>query len=161
MTDNARTLFEHVRPPAAYLMLLVRAAVCDDGHGGPWLTVATTHTPAGTPVYTHHVSNNRIDWYSTRRLVLLSGAEALGWVMTNGWNDLAHPTVRELRALSDFAVELHGADVWARDYEVWREAYCNPTAVREREEHTEVAESAARSLRWTLAEQWLRKPATA
>jgi hypothetical protein len=161
MSETEDAVRNAVRPPAHYLMLLVRAAVADDGRGGPWLSVMKTHTEAGTPIYTHHIDVLQVDWYSTRRLVLVSGAEALAWAMTSGWSSITDPSVREVRELSEHAIDLHGADLWSTDYVDWLARYCGPEARLIRDEHGELALSAARGLRWTLAEQWLRRPTEA
>lgn len=158
MSESESAIRYAVRPPAHYLMLLVRAAVADDGHGGPWLSVMKTHTPEGAPVYTHHIDVRQVDWYSTRRLVLISGAEALAWAMTSGWPSITDPSVREVRELSEHAIDLHGADLWAGDYIDWLARYCGAESRLVRDEHTELAKSAARGMRWTLAEQWLKRP---
>lgn len=158
MFDNSEPEYAAIRPSGHYLMLLVRAALADDGRGGPWLTVMKTHTPAGTPLFTHHISVAPTDFYSTRRLVMLTGDEALAHTARAGWRSLTSPTTAELRALGTYAVELHGAHHWALHYREWAAAYCDVQQTAYREGTTNAIAGEARGVRWQAAEQWLKQP---
>lgn len=161
MFESVSEPYAELRPGGHHLMLLVRAAVMHDGRGGPWLTVLKTHTPAGTALYTHHIMTQPVDWYSTRRLVLLSGDEALAYTHAAEWPSITDPSTRELTAMATYAVELHGAHHWAMNFREWQATYCGIGATRIREDHTARVASEARGIRWTLAEQWLSAPADA
>lgn len=147
-----------LRPSGHYLMLLLRAAVVEDGEGGPWLYLYRTTTPGGAPVYTHHIATTTagLSAYSESRVLMLSGLEALGFAAEHKWPSITDPSVAELRALGTYAVEAGRIDQWAE----WRSAWLQAEASRktQRRERRERAGAAARALRWTLAEQWLRRP---
>lgn len=147
-----------IRPGGHYLMLLLRAAVIDDGRGGPWLYVYRTNTTGGAPVYTHHLSTSAaVDSYSESRAVMLSGDESLAFAAAHEWPSITDPTVAELRALGTFAVELENVQMWAG----WRSAWLADFAGREkaRTKRGPSVRRAANGLRRSLAEQWLQTPA--
>ena len=165
MSDETRELgadeppeYAAIRPTGHYLMLLLRAAVVDDGRGGPWLYVYRTRTPGGATVYTHHLSTSAVvDSYSENRAVMLSGDEALAFVDAYEWPSLIDPTVAELRALGTFAVELEHIDMWAE----WRSVWVRDFAGRDkaRAKRAPSVRRDATAVRRALAEQWLRTPA--
>lgn len=160
MSDTQQPEYAAIRPAGHYLMLLVRAALADDGRGGPWLTIMKTHTPNGSELYTHHISVAQIDFYSTRRLVMLTGDEALAFTASRGWRSLTDPSTSELRELGTYAVELHGTHHWAVNYREWLQSWCGAQDIYSREGHTEATRGEARGVRWQAAEQWLSKPTT-
>lgn len=146
-----------IRPTGHYLMLLLRAAVAEDGRGGPWLYIYRTATPGGATVYTHHLSTAAaIESYSESRAVMLSGDEALAFAEAYDWPSITDPTVAELRALGTFAVELEHIHMWAE----WRAVWLRDYAARDkaRAKRGPAVREAARGLRRRLAEQWLRTP---
>lgn len=150
-----------IRPSGHYLMLLLRAAVADDGHGGPWLYVYRTATPGGSPIYTHHITTSTItrETYSTEsRALMISGDDALAFAAENRWpaTSIVDPTVAELRALGTYAVEAEQLEQW----HVWHSAWIRGESQRTtaRDARAARARAAARGLRWLLAEQWLRIP---
>lgn len=147
-----------IRPTGHYLMLLLRAAVVDDGHGGPWLYVYRTRTAGGALVYTHHLSTSvtGLDAYSENRAVMLSGDEALGFAAEHRWPSITDPTVAELRALGTYAVQVERIDQWAEWHSAWIPGHVSRRQARA--ERAARARAAARGLRWVLAEQWLQIP---
>lgn len=147
-----------IRPTGHYLMLLLRAAVVDDGRGGPWLYVYRTNTPGGAVVYTHHLSTAAaVESYSENRAVMLSGDEALAFTLSYDWPSLTDPTVAELRALGTFAVELEHVDMWAE----WRSVWVRDFAGRDkaRAKRAAAVRRDATAVRRALAERWLQTPA--
>lgn len=146
-----------LRPAPHLLTLLIRSAILDDGRGGPWLSVVRSHTTAGTPVYVHHIHTHPVDLHSTRRLVLLSGDEALSYALNQKWTNLADPSVGQLRRLGTYAVELHDGAAWDRHYVSWHQRYA--AAAEQREEHWALCASDARALRRREAERCLGRPA--
>ena len=148
-----------IRPTPHYLMLLLRAAVVDDGHGGPWLYIYCSSTTGGATIYTHHIVTKpgALASYSAHRALMISGTEALGFAAEHKWASITAPSVAELRALGTYAVEAERIDEWA----TWRSAWLQAWGARhaQRLDRAKRAEAAARGLRWALAETWLRKPA--
>lgn len=150
--------YPELRPGSHHLTLLLRAAIVDDGHGGPWLSLLRTHTTAGTPVYTHHIHTHIVDRHSTRRLVLLTGDEALSFALRQQWTDLANPTLTQLRELSTWACQQFDAAAWSVSYTEWAARMCTGVARFEQEEYAARCRSDARALRWREAERWLSRP---
>lgn len=149
-----------LRPSGHHLMLLLRAAVADDGRGGPYLTTMRTHTADGTQLFCGHVSVAPVEWHSHARLVMLTGDDALAYAVAAQWplQSITDPSTTELRALAEHAVTQIDAVTWARTYGTWHEQYMSPTETRRRNAQAEASRSAARALRWRLAEQWLARP---
>lgn len=154
--DGPELAYPDLRPNPHHLQLLIRAAVVDDGHGGPWLSVVRTHTGDGTAIYTHHIHTNVVDWHSSRRLVLISGDEVLSYVHMQRWPNLFDPTATQLRKLGTYAVELHDAPGWNQHYITWHQRWT--ASDFQRRESWELARGDARALRWREAEQWLAHP---
>lgn len=149
--------YAHVRPTPRNLLLLIRAAFVDDGRGGPWLYACRNSTEAGTRVYIHTVTLTFADWITPHRLLMLTGDEALAYVAEHRWPSVTDPTVGELRALGDYAVELRHADRWAADPLDPDAKLASTDALGD--DQAEKSRAAARGLRWQMAERWLRQPA--
>lgn len=154
-THDDGLAYPELRPTPQLLQLLLRAAVVDDGHGGPWLSVVRSHTSGGVPVYQHHIHMHPVDLHSTRRLVLLSGDEALSYAMGQRL-DLVHLNTGQLRRLGTYACELHDAPGWNQHYLSWHERWV--AAKLQRTEHWDLCRGDARALRWGEAEKWLARP---
>lgn len=148
-----------IRPSGHYLMLMLRAAVVDDGRGGPWLYVYRTATAGGTPLYTHHISTHPPLAYSEQRAVMITGDEVLGFAAEHAWPSVTDPSAAELRALSTYAVECERIDQWAMWPLDWHRDHMAPERRKARRARRRDARAYARRLRWTLAETWLRAPA--
>lgn len=148
--------YPELRPSPQLLQLLLRSAVVDDGHGGPWLSVVRSHTTQGIPVYQHHLHMHRIDWHSTRRLILMSGDEVLSYAYHQRWTNLFDLTQAQLRRLGTYAVELHDGPGWNTHYVSWYQRWV--ASQFQREESWELARGDARALRWREAEAWLGRP---
>lgn len=154
---------EEVDPLAAYrpsghtLMVMLRAAAVDDGHGGPWLSLTRTRT---TPrVFVHHIGVTEPHAYSNDRLVLCSGVELLGkfCALTRGVPaNITHPDRTELRALGDWTVKRVNVPLWDTDQQAWLREYMGPLAMDRRASERDACASRVRSLRWLMAEEWLR-----
>ena len=145
------------RPPPHTLALLVRAALADDGRGGPWLSVIRTHTTAGAVLYTSHIHTYPVDQHSSRRLVLLSGTEALAYALREGWDSLTDPTVAQLHALQTYAVQLWDAPGWDACYPEWVSRLTSPQSQAAASEFAENCAADVRALRWREAERWLSR----
>lgn len=146
------------RPSGHTLMLMLRASAVDDGHGGPWLTLARSRDMAPR-VYVHHITVTEPHAYSNDRLVLCSGVELLGkyCALTRVLPaNLINPQRDELRALGDWCVKRVNAALWDADQERWLQEYMGPRARDRRADEHDAAVCRVRSLRWLMAEEWLR-----
>lgn len=154
---NAPDPIGEYRPSGHMLMLLLRAAVADASDAGPWLTLQ--RSAADEPrVYVHHISLTATEMWSAHRLVMCSGAEALGFAFHHRWPSITAPTRAELRALGDWCVERVNAPQWDRgDRDAWIREYMGPRAKQRRDFEADMGAAHTRALRWELAEQWLRQ----
>lgn len=147
------------RPTGHQLMLMLRASAVDDGHGGPWLSLVRSRDAAPRRVYVHHISVTVPQAFSNDRLLMCSGVELLGkfCALTHGVPaDIINPGRTELRALSDWCVERVNAPLWDADQQRWLREYMGPRAQDRRAYEHDAAEGRVRSLRWLMAEEWLR-----
>lgn len=145
------------RPNGHTLMVMLRASAVDDGHGGPWLSLARSRT--NPPVYVHHISVTQPGDFSNDRVVLCSGVELLGKFcsVTRGVPaNIVDPNRAELRELGDWCVTRVNAPLWEYDQRAWLREYMGPLAQDRRARERDHAESRVRSLRWLMAEEWLR-----
>ncbi len=148
-------VFEQLRPHPQMLALLLRSAVADDGHGGPWLYIGRT-LDAQTTV--HHIGTGTegpiVD--SPTRMMMLSGESALAFAVAQGWgHDVLHPTATQLRALTVHAMMNRDAALWARHHLNWQHWITDPELQLGRVRQAHEVRSMARALRWQIAEQWL------
>lgn len=146
------------RPSGHQLMLMLRASAVDDGNGGPWLSL-TRSRAAGPRVYVHHISVTLPQAYSNDRLLMCSGVELLGkfCALTRGVPaNIVNPDRIELRSLGDWCVERVNAPLWDADQQRWLREYMGPRAMDRRANERDAAEGRVRSLRWLMAEEWLR-----
>lgn len=145
------------RPSPHVLMLMLRASAVDDGHGGPWLTLTRAHD--NPLVFAHHITLVSPMAYSANRVTLCSGAELLGKFcsITRGVPaNILDPTSAELRALGDWCCKRVNVELWHDDPAAWVRWYMGPLAKERRAYELEDAQSRVRSLRWLMAEEWLR-----
>jgi hypothetical protein len=139
-------------------MLMLRASAVDDGQGGPWLTLTRAANPQHR-VYVHHIGVNEPDAYSNDRLLLANGTELLGKFasLTRSMPaKITNPSRGELRELADWCVTRVNAPLWDVDPERWLREYMGPRARDRRADEREMADARVRSLRWLMAEEWLR-----
>lgn len=139
------------------LMVMMRAATVDDGKGGPWLTLARSHQRPR--VFMHHVNVMQPHEFTNDYLVLCSGLELLGKFCKISYGvpaNIISPGAAELRALGDWAVKRVDAPLWDRDISTWGKQYMGPLAQDRRADEREDCASRVRSLRWLMAEEWLR-----
>jgi len=145
------------RPTPQMLMVMLRAAAVDDGHGGPWLVMGRSHT---TPrVFVHHVSVSEPHPFTNNVLVMCSGTELLGKFckLTRGIPvNLVRPQAPELRALGDWAIKRVDAPLWDHDIYGWGQSFNSVAAQDRRNDERNDCEARVRSLRWLMAEEWLR-----
>lgn len=145
------------RPSGQILMVMLRAAAVDDGRGGPWLTLSRSHA---TPrVFVHHVNVTEPQPFSNGFVVMCSGVELLGKFckITRGVPaNIVNPRVDELRELGDWAIKRVDVETWDRDIVAWGQRYNGPLAQDRRADERTECESRVRSLRWLMAEEWLR-----
>jgi hypothetical protein len=145
------------RPSGQMLMVMLRAAAVDDGKGGPWLTMARSHA---TPrVFVHHVSVSEPHPFTNNILVMCSGVELLGkfCTLTRGVPaNIIRPHVDELRALGNWAIERVDTALWDQDIYAWGQHYNSARAQDRRTNERDDCVSRVRSLRWLMAEEWLR-----
>lgn len=145
------------RPHPHTLMLTLRAAAVDDGQGGPWLTLTRAHD--NPRVFRHHIGLTAPTAYSANCVVLCSGTELLGKFcsITHGVPaDIHRPTGAELRTLGTWVCERAKVELWDHDLAAWVRWYMGPLAKDRRANDFADAQSRVRSLRWLLAEEWLR-----
>jgi hypothetical protein len=145
-------------PPGHPLMLMLRAAVMDDGKGGPWLTLERSFERAPRRAYRHHITVVEPQPYSTHSLTLCSGVELLGRYMSyvGSRPNLANPEAAHLRALGEWAVQRVNAPLWDADAKLWLRQYMGPIARDNRADEHDECEARVRTLRWLMAEEWLR-----
>jgi hypothetical protein len=139
-------------------MLMLRASAVDDGQGGPWLTL-TRAADTVHRVYVHHIGVNEPDAYSNDRLLLCSGTELLGkfaGLTHTVPAKLTNPNRDELRELGDWCVTRVNAPLWDVDQQRWLSEYMGPRARDRRADERAHADARERSLRWLMAEEWLR-----
>lgn len=144
------------RPHPHTLMLMLRSSAVEDGRGGPWLTLTRAHDARH---FAHHIALTAPTAYSTDRVLMASGAELLGkyCALTRGVPaNIVNPTSGELRALGDWCCERTKVDLWDADVNAWVRWYMGPLAKDKRAAEADDAMSRVRSLRWLLAEEWLR-----
>lgn len=147
------------RPSGHMLMLMLRASAVDDGHGGPWLSLTRARNTGTARVFVHHISVTEPHAFSNDRLVLCSGVELLGkfCALTRGVPaNILNPNRDELRALGDWTVTRVNAPLWDADARAWLREYMGPLARDRRARELDDAASRVRSLRWLMAEEWLR-----
>lgn len=142
-----------LRPPGSMLALLLRAAVVDAGDSGPWLTMSRS---ADRKVTIHHIVMRGVSATPTR-LPMLSGHDVIGYAHAHRWTpaDVLAPSGRHLRALAVHSMLSTNARLWAEDYEKWTEWRLSPEEIARRDQLDELAELAVRSLRYSMAHQWL------
>lgn len=148
--------FYDLRPKANILRTLIRAALYDDGRGGPWLTIARNRTPGEQVlVYTHHLSCLPVHWATGKRMVMLTGDDALAYITESGWpaEQIPDPDPRHLRELGTYAVTLRDVPGWDLAYDRWMATYCghHELHVAVTRKHRDQAER----MRTAVAEQWL------
>lgn len=145
------------RPKPHTLMVMLRASAVSDGQGGPWLTL---HRAYDNPkIFTHHIAMSAPTAYSNNRVVMCSGVELLGQycaITRRVPADIAHPDTEELRRLGDWCVQRTNVELWEFDLPAWVRKHEGPAARDRREQEAADAASRVRSLRWLLAEEWLR-----
>lgn len=148
----------HLRPSGHALMMLLRAACADDGHGGPYLSIEHATTASGAAFFRTHVSVAYIEWHSPRCLVLMTGDDALAYAARYNWplGAITDPTTANLRELGTYAVGSIDALRWSLNYTAWRDDYTTVKAIKAREIIAAEHMAAARALRWQLAEAWMR-----
>jgi hypothetical protein len=156
-TPLTRRQYPELRPSGHYLMLLLRAAVADDGRGGPFLSIMRGQLADGSPIYHHTVQCSPVEWFSGQRLVMLSGDAALAYACEHEWESITDPVFSDLYELGQYAITLHDAPGWAGSYEQWMKAYMAPESMHKRLDRTPAYRSAARAMRWRLTEEWMSK----
>lgn len=147
------------RPSGHLLMLMLRASVADDGHGGPWLSVMRSHSAAPRRVFHHYMSVTQPGDFSNDRIVMCSGLELLGKFCRMAASVPARvfePTRAELRELGDWCVTRVNVPLWDADQQRWLREYMGPLARDRRADERDDAAARVRSLRWLMAEEWLR-----
>jgi hypothetical protein len=145
------------RPHPHTLMLMLRASAIADGRGGPWLTLTRAHGSAR--VFQHHIGFSAPTAYSPDRVLMCSGVELLGKYcsITRGVPaNITEPTGPELRELGTWCCERVKVALWDEDVHAWARWYMGPIARDKRAAEADDAASRVRSLRWLLAEEWLR-----
>lgn len=145
-------------PSGHLLMIMLRASAVQDDQGGPWLSLMRSYSAAPRRVYQHSISVTAPEPYSTHRIVLCSGLELLGKFCSIAGvpAPILNPTRTQLRTLGEWCVERVNVPLWEADQALWLREYMSAAARDRREDQRLDAESRVRSLRWLMAEEWLR-----
>lgn len=148
--------FARYRPSPHLLMVMLRASAVDDGKGGPWLTLARAYD--NPQVFSHHIATAPTA-FSPHQVVMCSGVELLGKYCSITHRvpaNLTAPDGIELRHLANWCVERTDVELWDTDLQAWHRKYMGPLAKERRAREANDGASRVRSLRWLMAEEWLR-----